>query len=288
MNVLVTGSNGQLGLTLMNMEKTPGLRFLYTDVRVSDGVSCLDITDSTSVCNFLSDNDIDVVLNFAAYTDVERAEIEEDLAFRVNAEAVGCLAEAVKKTRATLVHISTDYVFDGSAGVPYGEEAEPAPLSAYGRSKLAGERALLASQCRSILIRTSWLYSPYGKNFVKTIISRGAESGTLKVVSDQLGSPTFAEDLAGFIITVLTPENIKKTGVYNYTDEGVCSWFELAGEACALAGVECDVIPCKTGEYPVKAMRPAFSVLDKSKVKDTFGIIIPHWKDSLKRCIAML
>lgn len=288
MNILVTGSNGQLGQTVMNMEKAPGLRFLYTDVRAVDGVSCLDITDGSAVCNFMSDNEIDVVLNFAAYTDVERAETEEELAFRVNAEAVGCLAEAAKKTGATLVHISTDYVFDGSAGVPYGEDAEPAPLSAYGRSKLAGERALLASGCRSILIRTSWLYSPYGKNFVKTILAKGAERPSLKVVSDQIGSPTFAQDLAGFILTVLTPENLVKTGIYNYTDEGICSWFDLAKETCGIAGLNCDVTPCKTGEYPVKATRPAYSVLDKSKVKDTFGITIPPWKDSLRRCIAML
>lgn len=288
MNVLVTGGNGQLGQTFRSIEKSPELHFVYTDMKPGEDVCSLDITDPSAISKVLADNNIDVVLNFAAYTDVERAESEPELAFKVNAEAVGYLADAVRDSGATLIHISTDYVFDGRADEPYGEDAEPAPLSAYGRSKLAGERALLASGCRSILIRTSWLYSPYAKNFVKTILSKGAELKALKVVSDQVGSPTFAGDLAEFILTILTPENIQKTGVYNFTDEGVCSWYDLAAEACLVAGVNCVVSPCKTGEYPVKAERPMYSVLDKSKAKDTFGVCIPHWKDSLRRCIGMM
>jgi dTDP-4-dehydrorhamnose reductase len=236
----------------------------------------------------VEEHDVDVIVNCAGYTDVEKSESEEEIAFKVNAEAVSVLAAAAERKGASIIHISTDYVFDGKSSEPYMEDAAPAPLSAYGRSKLAGERALGASGAPYIIIRTSWLYSPYGKNFVKTILAKSEELPVLKVVSDQVGTPTYAGDLAEFILTLLEPENIVKTGIYNYTNEGVCSWYDLACEVCEMSGNLCEVIPCKTGEYPVKAARPHYSVLDKTKAKETFGIGIPYWKDSLRYCLSKL
>lgn len=288
MKILVTGACGQLGRTMMDVAKDSEHDIIYTDIKASEDVRALDITDKEAVRRMVKENGIEVIFNFAGYTDVERAESEEDVAFKINAEAVGILAEAAKDSDALMVHISTDYVFDGRSGEPYGEDAEPAPLSAYGRSKLAGELAVLASGSRHIIIRTSWLYSPYGKNFVKTILAKSSDQPVLKVVSDQIGTPTYAGDLAEFLLQILEPENISRTGVYNYTNEGVCSWYDLAWEVCDLSGNLCDVLPCRTGEYPVKAARPHFSVLDKTKVRSTFSIEIPHWKDSLRYCLAKL
>ena len=290
MNVLVTGGSGQLGSVLKDAARNSGHRFIYTyfSSEGHDDMIRLDITDRDAVGRIVREHDIDVIVNCAGYTDVEKAESEEDKAFKVNAEAVGVLAEAAKAADAVIIHISTDYIFDGNSSEPYGEDAAAAPLSAYGRSKSAGELAVLASGARHIILRTSWLYSTYGKNFVKTILAKSAGHSVLKVVSDQVGTPTFAGDLADFILTLLTPENLSKTGIYNYTDEGVCSWYDLACEICMLSGSSCEVIPCKTGEYPVKAARPHYSVLDKTKVKQTFGIAIPHWKDSLRHCLSLL
>lgn len=290
MNVLVTGSCGQLGRSIMEATPAPDMNFIYSDV-VPDlglGVLGLDITDADAVLDVLQDMAVDVIINCAGYTDVERAESEESAAFRVNCEAVSVLAEAARQTGAAVIHISTDYVFDGTASEPYDEGAEPAPLSAYGRSKLAGELALLASGCPCIIIRTSWLYSRYGKNFVRTMLDKTSSCPSVKVVCDQIGTPTFAGDLAEFILSLLEPENIVRTGVYNYTNEGVCSWYDLAWEVCDISGHLCEVLPCRTGDYPVKAARPAFSVLDKSKVKTVFGIGIPHWKDSLRFCLSQM
>lgn len=290
MNILVIGGSGQLGQTIKAAAKDSEHRFIYTCFRngLQDGMVRLDITDRDAVDSAVRDLAVDVIVNCAGYTDVEKAESEEDKAFKANAEAAAFLADAAARHGATLIHISTDYVFDGLSGEPYGEDAEPAPLSAYGRSKLAGELAVLAAGCPCIIIRTSWLYSPYGKNFVKTILSKSETHAMLKVVSDQIGTPTYAGDLAEFIMTLLEPENLKKTGVYHYTDEGVCSWFDLACEVCELSGNLCEVTPCETGEYPVKAARPHYSVLSKSKVKKTFGIEIPYWKDSLRHCICQI
>lgn len=288
MNILVTGGSGQLGCSIREVASGSEHKFIYTDLKAGDDIVSLDITDSDAVAGFVADNSVEVIVNCAGYTDVERAESEEAVAMRVNAEAVSVLAEAAKSAGATLIHISTDYVFDGCSSVPYGETVAPAPLSAYGRSKAEGERAVLASGCRHFIIRTSWLYSPYGKNFVKTILAKSAELPVLKVVSDQIGTPTYAGDLAEFILTLLEPDNIEKTGIYNYTNEGVCSWFDLAYEVCEISGNLCEVIPCRTDEYPVKAVRPHYSVLDKTKVKETFGIGMPHWKDSLRYCIDKL
>lgn len=290
MNVLVTGGSGQLGRTIMDVANGSGHSFIYTYMNSQDheGMVRLDITDKGAVRRIVEDNSIDVIINCAGYTDVEKAESEEETAFRLNAEAAGLLAETAKACGATLIHISTDYVFDGSQSEPYGEDAAQAPLNAYGRSKLAGELAVLAAGCRHIIIRTSWLYSPYGKNFVKTILSKSQSYAMLKVVSDQVGTPTYAGDLAGFIMTLLEPDNLRKNGIYHYSNEGVCSWFDLACEVCHLSGNLCEVTPCGTGEYPVKAARPPYSVLSKSKVKQTFGIEIPYWKDSLCYCICQI
>ena len=290
MNILVTGGSGQLGQAVKAAAKDSEHSFVYTcfNSEKQEGLVRLDITDSNAIDAVMKEYQIDVIVNCAGYTDVERAESEEDKAFKANAEAVALLADAAKRCNATLIHISTDYIFDGRSCEPYGEDAEPAPLSAYGRSKLAGELAVLASGCQSIIIRTSWLYSPYGKNFVRTILRKSEEQPVLKVVSDQVGTPTYAGDLAEFILTLLEPGNLSKTGIYNFSNEGVCSWYDLACEVCDLSGNLCEVMPCRTIDYPVKAKRPHYSVLDKTKVKETFGIGIPHWKDSLRYCMTQL
>lgn len=288
MNVLVTGGSGQLGRSIMDVAEYSGHRFIYTYMcsQSHEGMVHLDITDPEEVNQAMDDYGIDVIVNCAGYTDVERAESEEDKVFKVNAEAVDVLAGAARARGALLIHISTDYIFDGTRSEPYSEDAEASPLGVYGRSKLAGELAVRASGARYMIIRTSWLYSRYGKNFVKTILKKSEEQPLLKVVSDQVGTPTYAGDLAEFILTLLEPGNLEKTGTYNYTDEGVCSWYDLACEICELSGNLCEVVPCETGEYPVKAARPHYSVLNKSKVKKTFGIEISYWKDSLRHCMS--
>lgn len=288
MNVLVTGGSGQLGRAIMDVAKDSGHKFIYTDLNEGEEVMALDITDKGAVSRAIREHSIDVIVNCAGYTDVERCESEEEVAFAVNAGAVAVLAETAKSSGAVLIHISSDYVFDGTASQPYDELAEQNPLSAYGRTKSAGELAVRTSGCFFFIIRTSWLYSPYGKNFVKTILEKSAQQPVLKVVSDQIGTPTYAGDLAEFILTILDPDNIDRYGVYNYTGEGVCSWYDLACEICEMSGNLCEVIPCKTGEYPVKAVRPHYSVLDKTKAKETFGVGIPYWKDSLRHCLKKL
>lgn len=285
---MVTGGSGQLGRSIMDVAEYSGHRFIYTYMcsQSHEGMVHLDITDPEEVNQVMEDYGIDVIVNCAGYTDVERAESEEDKVFKVNAEAVDVLAGAAKARGALLIHISTDYIFDGTRSEPYSEDAEASPLGVYGRSKLAGELAVRASGARYMIIRTSWLYSRYGKNFVKTILKKSEEQPLLKVVSDQVGTPTYAGDLAEFILTLLEPENLEKTGTYNYTNEGVCSWYDLACEVCEMSGNLCEVVPCETGEYPVKAARPHYSVLNKSKVKKTFGIEIPYWKDALRHCMS--
>lgn len=287
MKILVTGACGQLGRTLMDIKDEDRHRYIFTDAYPAmDGVLPLDICDADAVDRMVGDNGVQVIVNCAAYTDVAKAETQEDTAFKVNAEAPGALAMAAARSGAVLIHISTDYVFDGKSAVAYGEDAEPAPLSAYGRSKFAGELAVLASGCRHIIIRSAWLFSRYGKNFVKTILEKTSSQPSVKVVEDQIGTPTFAGDLAEFIMYIIDNDMLDKEGVYNYTNEGVCSWYDLAWEVCDLSGHLCDVIPCKTSDFPTGVARPAFSVLDKTKVKQTFLIEIPHWKDSLRFCMA--
>ncbi|MBE6217656.1 MAG: dTDP-4-dehydrorhamnose reductase [Bacteroidales bacterium] len=287
MKILVTGACGQLGRTLMDIKDEDRHQYIFTDAYPAmDGVLPLDICDADAVDRMVGDNGVQVIVNCAAYTDVAKAETQEDTAFKVNAEAPGALAKAAARSGAVLIHISTDYVFDGKSAVAYGEDAEPAPLSAYGRSKFAGELAVLASGCRHIIIRSAWLFSRYGKNFVKTILEKTSSQPSVKVVEDQIGTPTFAGDLAEFIMYIIDNDMLDKEGVYNYTNEGVCSWYDLAWEVCDLSGHLCDVIPCKTSDFPTGVVRPAFSVLDKTKVKQTFLIEIPHWKDSLRFCMA--
>lgn len=287
MKILVTGACGQLGRTLMDMKDENRHQYIFTDIcPVVEGVMPLDICDADAVDRVVGDNGVQVIVNCAAYTDVANAETQEETAFKVNAEAAGALAKAAARYGAVLIHISTDYVFDGKTSVAYGEDAEPAPLNAYGRSKSAGELAVLASGCRHIIIRSAWLFSRYGKNFVKTILEKTSSQPSVKVVEDQIGTPTFAGDLAEFIMYLIDNDMLDKEGIYNYTNEGVCSWYDLAWEVCDQSGHLCDVIPCKTSDFPTGVERPAFSVLDKTKVKQTFLIEIPHWKDSLRFCMA--
>lgn len=283
MKVLVTGACGQLGHTMMKQSAGSVHEFIYTARHpLADGTTYLDVTDEEAVDKIISDNGVQVIVNCAGYTDVAKAETDEAAAFKVNSDAVAVLAEAVEKAGAVLIHISTDYVYDGKSSVPYSEEMVPAPLNAYGRSKLAGENAIIGSGCRYIIIRTSWLYSGYGRNFVQTIRTRSSEQPVLHVVDDQIGTPTYAGDLADFILHIIEEDKLDNQGIYNYSNEGVCSWYDFAHEICELTGSLCEVLPCKSDEYPSNVRRPSFSVMDKSKVKKVFGVGIPHWKDSLR------
>lgn len=280
MNILVTGALSQIGYELMQQAAGSEHIFIFTDVKESDLVHRLDISDPEDVANYVTP-DVDVVVNCAAYTDVNGAESDEEAAMMLNAYAPGLLARAAKEADALLIHFSTDYVFDGTANVPYTEESRPSPVNAYGRSKLAGEREIEASGCRYMIFRTSWLYSPVGKNFFRTITDLTAERPEIKVVFDQAGTPTYAYDLAYLICRILDEGMCDKVGIYNYSNEGICSWYDFAVEINSMMGHTCNVLPCRTDEFPSKAARPHYSVLDKRKVKETFNIEIPHWKQSL-------
>lgn len=282
MNILVTGAAGQLGRAMVKAAQGSDNKYIFCDRQN------LDISNETAVESFVQTQNIDVIVNCASYTAVDKAEDEQETAELINTRAVAAMAEIARKHDAVLVHISTDYVFDGKACVAYTEEAPTAPLNVYGRTKADAERAVLESGCRHIILRTSWLYGVEGDNFVKRIIEKSAENPVLKVISDQIGTPTFVEDLAGLISLIIEENMLDRTGIYNYSNEGVCSWYDFAHEICAQVGHLCDVLPCHTDEYPRKAVRPHFSVLDKSKVKKVFGIEIPHWKDSLSLCIREL
>ena len=279
MNILVTGANGQLGNEMRLVSKDSADKYLFTDVAE------LDITDADAVMSVVKTNKIDVIVNCAAYTNVDRAEDDEQTAGLINNIAVRNLAEAAQSVGATLIHISTDYVFYGDANRPYCEDQPTNPLGAYGRTKLAGEASLISTGCHYIIIRTSWLYSPFGKNFVKTMMHLTSEKDCLKVVFDQIGTPTYAGDLATLIHKVITERQQDRHGIYHYSNEGVCSWYDFAVEICRQCGNVCDILPCHSDEFPSKVIRPHYSVLDKTKVKSTFGIIIPHWFLSLKDCI---
>lgn len=279
---------GQLGRSFRRSMALSDHMCLYTDVREGEDVMALDITDQEAVSSVVRDNSIDVIVNCAAYTNVNKAEEEEDLAYRINAQAPGILANAAKEAGATLIHVSTDYVFDGTGHVPYTEDMPVSPLSAYGRTKQAGEQLIIDSGCQYLIFRTAWLYSSFGGNFVQTIYDKTASEPTVKVVSDQIGTPTCAQDLADLLAEIIAEGMLDRTGIYHFTDEGVCSWYDFAKEICDISGHLCDVRPCRTSDYPSKTKRPHFSVLDKTKVKETFGIEIPHWKDSLKFCIGQI
>lgn len=279
MRILVTGAEGQLGRSLRRASAGATDSYLFTDVAE------LDITDREVVCGYIADNKIDIIINCAAYTDVERAESEEARAYLLNATAVGYLAEAARTNDALLIHISTDYVFMGGCCAMLTEESHPQPLNAYGRTKLAGEEAVRASGCHYMILRTAWLYSEFGKNFVRTMLRLTSEREEIRVVSDQLGTPTYAGDLAEALVGIISKRNFRE-GTYHYTNLGECSWWQFAKEIARLAGHDnCRVIPCTTEEYPSKARRPMNAVLDKSKFVRTFDIEIPEWRESLKKCI---
>ena len=280
MTILVTGGNGQLGCSLRLASAKSCHRFVFTDIEE------LDITSAEAVEEFFERENVEVVVNCAAYTAVDLAEDDEARADAINHKAVALLADACRRYDATLIHISTDYVFSGEADVPYNEACATAPINAYGRTKLAGERAVEESGCKSIILRTAWLYSEFGRNFCKTMQSLTASRSEIKVVADQIGTPTYAGDLAAAIVHIIESNQLSKCGVYHYSNEGVCSWHDFACEIARLSGNEgCEVKPCTTADYPTKAQRPRYSVLDKSKFVETFGLEIPDWKESLKRMI---
>ena len=279
----MTGALGQLGREICRLAESSEHTYVFTDSRVQSGVSKLDITDPEAVKAAVQG--IDVIVNCAAYTDVNRAETDPETARKVNAFAPAALAQAAKAAGAMLIHVSTDYVFDGTSNVPYTEDAAKNPLSVYGRTKLEGENAVAASGCRHLIFRTSWLYSNTGKNFFLTMADLTGSKPEIKVVADQAGTPTYAYDLA-YLITYIIEENLlDRTGVYNYSNEGVCSWFDFAAEICSMLGHTCRVVPCRTEDYPSPAARPHYSVMDKAKVKRDFGIEVPYWRRSLELAV---
>lgn len=281
MNILITGANGQLGREMRRLLEGDN-RFAPTYTDVDE----LNITDMDAVDQMVGSLQLDYIINCAAYTAVDRAEDDENTAAMINAQAVENLASAAARHGVRMIHVSTDYVFDGEGNRPYREEDAPHPVSAYGRTKLAGEQALqrlLPEQ--SVILRTAWLYSPHGKNFVKTMLELGRSRDSLRVVYDQLGSPTSATDLARAIITVMSADEWHP-GIYHYCNEGAVSWYDFTKAIHRLAGITtCDVQPCLSHEFPAKAHRPAYSVLDKAKFKTTFGTTIPYWEESLEELI---
>lgn len=281
MNILVTGANGQLGCEMQRLGAVSPNNYIFTDVAE------LDVTDAGAVLRAAEQTRAEAIVNCAAYTNVERAEEDEATADRLNRLAPANLAAAAAATGATLIHISTDYVFDGTAHTPYTEQAPTAPLGVYGRTKLAGEQAVEASGCSYLILRTAWLYSAFGNNFLKTMLRLTAERKSLNVVFDQIGTPTYAGDLALGIFSVIEGQQFRgHEGLYHFSNEGVSSWYDFAVEIAAAAGHDkCRIEPCHTAEYPSKAPRPAYSVLDKSKFKTTFGIEIPHWRESMLYCL---
>lgn len=280
-NILVTGANGQLGSEMRRLGELSSNNYLFTDIQE------LDVTDAAAVKSFIEENGVEIVVNCVAYTNVDKAESDEAAAYRVNAEAVENIARAVKAVCGTLFHISTDYVFGTDGNTPRTEEMPLAPLGAYGRTKLAGEEAVARVGCKAIVIRTAWLYSEFGHNFVKTMLRLTAEKESIKVVFDQVGSPTYAGDLALTIFSIIEGDLYEgKEGVYHFSDEGVCSWYDFAVEIARLAGHKnCRIEPCHSSEFPSPVTRPPYSVLDKSKIKSTFGVDIPHWRESLIYCL---
>lgn len=302
--ILVTGANGQLGSELKKHFDLKGKLYssnapvANTDTDTAQTLKSIFYTDiaDLDICNiddvrkYIIDNKIEVIINCAAYTAVDRAEDDLNVAHKVNGEAPGILATVAAETGALLIHISTDYVFSGKGPLPYKEADLTGPVSVYGRTKLAGEYALAASGCRYVIVRTSWLYSIYGGNFVKTILRLASERETLSVVFDQIGTPTNAADLAlaiGAIIEQAKEKN-KINTTYHFSNEGVCSWYDFALEIVEFSGLKCKVIPVTSEMFPTKAKRPAFSVLNKGKIKSAFGIDIPHWKSSLHDCLVLM
>ena len=286
MNILVTGANGQLGHEMQRVAKSSNHNYIFTDV--ADGYEKLDITNLEDIRETVKKNNVDIIVNCAAYTTVDKAESDYDTANLINNTAAGNLATAMKEAGGTLIHISTDYVFQGDRNTPCQEDWATNPLGVYGKTKLAGEKAIEATGCNHIIIRTAWLYSQWGKNFVKTMQSLTASHDTLKVVFDQVGTPTFAGDLADVIAHIINSGQTDKTGIYHFSNEGVCSWYDFAKMICKLSGNTCDITPCYSEEFPSPVKRPHFSVLDKKKIRNTFGIKVPYWTDSLEVCMKQL
>lgn len=286
-NILVTGAYGQLGNEVRILSANyPEYNFMFTDV------DSLDITDKDELIDFVTGNDIRYIINCAAYTAVDKAEDDAELCEKINATAVKNLGIAAAEAGAGIIHVSTDYVFDGTSCRPYTEDMPTKPCSVYGKTKLKGEKNLLKACPNAIIIRTAWLYSPFGNNFVKTMIKLGSERESLNVIFDQVGTPTYAEDLADAILKAMDQTidtDHEKGGIYHFSNEGVCSWYDFTIKIHEIAGIKtCKVNPIETKDYPTKAARPHYSVLNKSKIKQTFNITIPHWEASLKNCIKEL
>ncbi len=307
MTVLVTGANGQLGNEMRIVSRTSADRYIFTDVCQADGVETvyLDITDPDAVRRIVQENGVSAIVNCAAYTNVDAAESNEALAEKLNADAPGILAGAMQEAGGLLIHVSTDYVFGGDPyNTPCREDQKGTPTGVYGMTKLLGEQKITASGCDHVIIRTAWLYSEFGKNFCKTMMNLTATKPQIKVVFDQVGTPTYALDLADAIQVVLkdyashnchgscsedsgdAPCSYRKSGIYHYSNEGVCSWFDFTKMIAEYNGTtQCEVLPCHSDEFPSPVKRPSYSVLDKTKIKETFGIRIPYWTESLKKCI---
>jgi len=282
-NILVTGSKGQLGSEINKLSLQYKYNFFFTDR------NSLDISNTEAVKYFVESNNIEVIINCAAYPAVDKAEDDAVNADKINHLAVKNLAVIAKEKNLQLIHISTDYVFDGTNFKPYGEEDVTKPNSVYGKTKLDGENAMInINPLNSIIIRTSWVYSSYGANFVKTMLRLGKESDSLGVIFDQVGTPTYARDLAKAILEILPKIQSDKVEIYNYSNEGVLSWYDFAKEIMKMAKLDCKINPIETKEYPTPAQRPHFSLLNKSKIKEKFNLSIPYWKDSLNECLKIM
>lgn len=281
MNILVTGANGQLGCEMRRLGAVSPNNYIFTDVAE------LDITNADAVMYVAKHYSIDAIVNCAAYTNVDKAESDEAMAELINATAVGNLARAMKEVGGTLFHVSTDYVFGSEGNTPRTEDMPLNPLGVYGRTKLKGEEAILASGCKALIFRTAWLYSEFGNNFLKTMMRLTAERELVNVVFDQVGTPTYAGDLALAIFSIIEAGVYEgNEGVYHFSNEGVCSWYDFAVEIAAVAGnTGCRVNPCHSSEFPSPVTRPSYSVLDKTKIKETFDIDIPHWRESMEYCV---
>lgn len=278
MKIIVTGAHGQLGCEIKRQSRYSEHTFVFTDV------DQLDITDRDAVAKAITP-ETDVIINCAAYTDVNAAETDHEAAEKVNVLGPKVLAEAAAAADALLIHISTDYVFDGKANVPYTEEQTPDPVNYYGRTKLLAEQEIVNSGCRYMIFRSSWLYSIHGRNFFLTMENLTSSKPEVKVVNDQTGTPTSAADLASMICNVIEENQLDLTGIYNYSNEGTCTWYDFAKAINDLLGHACRIVPCRTDEFPTPAERPAYTVLDKTKVKNTFNIEVPYWRDSLELVI---
>ena len=285
-NILVTGANGQLGTEFQYLVSNKDCldKFYFTNSET------LNITNKEALKSFVSENEIDTIINCAAYTAVDNAEKESETAYSVNTKAVQYMAELAKEYSLKFIHVSTDYVFDGTSHMPLKEDDRTNPQGIYGKSKLAGEEAILNIKPEgAVIIRTSWVYSSVGNNFVKTMIRLGRERDELNVVCDQIGTPTYARDLARTILTILdSKDDSKDVSIYHYSNEGACSWYDFAQAIFEITKIECKVYPISTKAYPTPAKRPLYSILNKEKIKDTYGIQIPYWRESLKTCISLL